>query len=461
MLHYALPRRAGIEKEFVVVGAGVAGLTFAYQALKDGQRVTVVERNDHVGGLARSFRYGEFTYDVGPKRFHTDDREVLDYLLEILEDDYLVVGRSSAVHLFGRYFPWPLDSRALFRLPIPVMLSSGFDLLRRRSPADPDSFSEYTRSRYGETLYRLFFKPYTEKFLQIPCEEVHVDWARTGINRAVIDNRVKSETLIDLVRSVLLPRPVDTKFMYPSHGGFGTFCDKLAERVRALGGKIRFGTSVASVRSEAGAIGELELTDGTRLRPHYLIWSGNLLYLARLLGAPPPRLRYLSTVLFNLELAAEVREKEQWIYYGGTDTVLSRVTITKEMAPYMSPPGKTGLCVEVTCFESDKIWREPEPLIPEIQADLVRLKLVRSAEDYQRVHLERVRDTYPVYDLRYKESFSTAARMAKPFGNLRLLGRTGAYWYNNSDHSMKMSLALARHVLRGAPMAEKEAFFHA
>jgi protoporphyrinogen oxidase len=445
----------------VVVGAGVAGLTFAYQALKEGHRVTVVERNDHVGGLARSFRYGDFTYDVGPKRFHTEDQEVLDYLLEILQDDYLVVGRSSAVHLFGRYFPWPLDSRALARLPLRVMFSSGFDLLRRRPPADENSFTEYTRSRYGDTLYRLFFKPYTEKFLQIPCEQVHVDWARTGINRAVIDNRVKSETLVDLVRSVLLPRPVDTKFLYPSYGGFGTFCEKLARRASELGGTLRLGTTVTALSSAKGAIEEVLLTDGTRIRPHYLVWSGNLLYLARLLAAPPPQLRYLSTVLFNLEVGAEVLEKEQWIYYGGTDTALSRVTITKEMAPYMSPPGKTGLCVEVTCFEGDDVWRDPERLIPEIQADLVRLKLVRSAQDYQRVHLERVRDTYPIYDLRYKESFAAAARLAKPHGNLRLLGRTGAYWYNNSDHSMKMSLALARHVLKGAPMAEKEAFFHA
>lgn len=81
------------EKDFLVVGAGVAGLTFAHTVLKEGQRVTVVERNDVVGGLARSFQYGDFIFDVGPKRFHTEDKEVLDFLLEILGDDYIVVDR--------------------------------------------------------------------------------------------------------------------------------------------------------------------------------------------------------------------------------------------------------------------------------------------------------------------------------------------------------------------------------
>lgn len=445
--------------EFAVVGAGVAGLTFAHSVLEEKRTSLVVERNDFVGGLARSYQFGDFWFDVGPKRFHTEDQEVLDFLLSILGDDYIVTDRSSAVHLFGRYFPWPLDHRALFRLPFSVMVSAGLDLLKRRPPADEHSFTEYTRSRYGETLYQLFFKPYTEKFLQIPCEDVHVDWAKTGINRAVIDKRVKTETLFDLVRNVLLPRPVVTKFLYPSYGGFGTFCEKLAERVRGQGGELALETTITGIRTDGDRVKEVTLSDGRHFQPEYLVWSGNLLSLARLLEQEPPAIRYLCTVLYNIEVDADVLEHEQWIYYGSRDTLLSRVTITKEMAPYMSPPGKTGLCVEVTCFQGDDAWENPDALIPRIKSDLVRLKLVRAEEDFGAVHVDRVRDTYPIYDLKYRESFAAASKMVKPFRNLKLLGRTGAYWYNNSDHSMKMSLHMAQHLLRGAPMEDKEALF--
>jgi protoporphyrinogen oxidase len=445
--------------DFVVVGGGVAGLAFAHAVLGAGKSAAVVERNDHVGGLARSFRYGEFLFDVGPKRFHTDDPEVLSFLLSILGEEYLVVDRSSAVHLFGRYFPWPLDQRALVRLPLRVMLSAGFDLLRRKPPADENSFTEYTRSRYGDTLYRLFFKPYTEKFLQIPCETVHVDWAKTGINRAVIDKRVKTESLFDLAKNVLLPRPVVTEFLYPSRGGFGTFCEKLADAVRGRGGAILLSNTVKAIEVASGRITEVALADGSTIRPGHLVWSGNLIALAKLLGKEPPAIRYLSTILYNLELKKPALQKQQWIYYGGRDTVLSRVSITTEMASYMAPPGTTGLAVEVTTFEGEGPWPEPESLTAQILDDLVRLKLVGSKDDFGPVHIERVRDTYPIYDLRYKESFAAASRMVKPIENLKLLGRTGAYWYNNSDHSMKMSLHLARHLLAGAPMKEKEALF--
>ncbi len=447
------------QKDFLIVGAGVAGLTFAHSVLGEGKTALVVERNDHVGGLARSFRYGEFFFDVGPKRFHTEDPEVLSFLLSILGDEYLVVDRSSAVHLFGRYFPWPLDQRALFRLPFRVMLSAGLDLLRRKPPADENSFTEYTRSRYGDTLYRLFFKPYTEKFLQIPCESVHVDWAKTGINRAVIDKRVKTDSLFDLVKNVLIPRPVVTEFLYPSRGGFGTFCEKLSGAVRARGGGVVLENTVTSLSLGGDRVLEVALADGRKIEPGYLIWSGNLGALAKLLGKAPPPLRYLSTVLYNIEVEAEVLQKEQWIYFGGRDTELSRVSITTEMAPYMAPSGKTGLCVEVTGFEGEGAWRDPEALVPRLLEDLVRLKLVVAKKDFGAVHIERVRDTYPIYDLRYKESFALASRMVKPLSNLKLLGRTGAYWYNNSDHSMKMSLSLARHLLAGAPMKDKEALF--
>ncbi len=448
-----------LDPDFLVVGAGVAGLSFARTVADEGRSTVIVERNDHIGGLARSYRYGDFWFDVGPKRFHTEDEEVLAFLHSVLGGDHIVVGRSSAVHLFGRYFPWPLDHRALFRLPFKVMVSSGLDLLRRSQSQDENSFTDYTRSRDGDTLYRLFFKPYTEKFLQIPCEDVHVDWAKTGINRAVIDKRVKSETLFDLVRSVLLPSAVDTKFLYPSYGGFGTFCEKLSEQVAERGGEILLENTVRAIDTDGGKVVSVELADGRRLRPRHLVWTGNLKALARLLGHDPPPLRYLSTILYNMEIDADVLQREQWIYYGGQDTVLSRVSITNEMADYMAPTGKSGLCVEVTGFEGKGHWENPDALIPELQSDLVRLKLVRSRADFSNVHVERVRDTYPIYDLDYKRSFAEASAMVKPFENLKLLGRTGAYWYNNSDHSMKMALDMARHLLKGTPMQAKEALF--
>jgi len=446
-------------KSAVIVGAGVAGLTLGYLLRKQEWEVTLIERGKTVGGLAQSFQYGDFIFDVGPKRFHTDDKEVLAFLYEILQGDYLTVPRSSSVYMFGRYFDWPLNSKALFKLPPSVMVRAISDLIRKREVQNNESFSEYTKSRYGNTLYQLFFKPYTEKFLRVPCEQVHVDWAKTGINRAVIDKRIRSESLLDLVKTVLLPQPVKTEFIYPSYGGFGTFCKKLEAKLLQMGARIFLNTTPARLELSPGAIQGLLLTDGTRLQPDYLIWSGNLLNLAQLLGQPAPEIKYLSTICYNLEVKGDPLQRAQWIYYGASDLLMSRVSITKEMAPYMSPEGMTGLCVEVTCLEGDDVWRNPEKLVEQIKKDLQQVRLVSDPSAILAIHIERVRDSYPIYDLQYRKNFSKASKIAKPFKNLKLLGRTGAFWYNNSDHSMKMSMDMAEHLLHGHTMAEKDEYF--
>ena len=81
--------------DYIVVGAGPSGLTFAYQALKSNKKVMILERDSRVGGLAKSYNYNGNIFDTGPKRFHTDDPIVQDFLKEIMSMD--VIGRSTKV----------------------------------------------------------------------------------------------------------------------------------------------------------------------------------------------------------------------------------------------------------------------------------------------------------------------------------------------------------------------------
>jgi hypothetical protein len=90
--------------------------------------------------------------------------------------------------------------------------------------------------KYGETLYRTFFKPYTQKFLRWDIEDIHSDWATTGINRSVIDKRIKTSTLFDIFKLLLLPPKVETEFLYPAYGGFGGFYDILLKRCQRFPG---------------------------------------------------------------------------------------------------------------------------------------------------------------------------------------------------------------------------------
>src|ERR1700753_3357789 len=97
--------------DYAVVGAGPSGLTAAYQLLKAGRRVVLIERQARIGGLAKSYNYSGHIFDTGPKRFHTDDPHVLAFIQEITQGHINEIGRSTKVFFADRYLQWPLTSQ--------------------------------------------------------------------------------------------------------------------------------------------------------------------------------------------------------------------------------------------------------------------------------------------------------------------------------------------------------------
>lgn len=443
----------------VIVGAGVAGLTLGYLLSHAGKSVVLVEKEDRVGGLARSYRYGDFTFDIGPHRFHTDDQEVLRFIKEVFEKDHTVIRRRSGVYMFGKYFDWPLGSSSLFKLPPIIMVKAFVDLLSKYKVTDPDSFTEYTISRYGKTLYKAFFEFYTEKFIHIPCTDVHVDWATAGINRAVIDKRVKSNNLFDLVKGVLLPQKVDTDFLYPSEPGVDHFCEKLAAGIIERDGKIYKDTEVSQISTADGIITEVALTNEEKIPVETLVWSGEIHSVARMLGLGPYPLRYLSMVCYNVAVKGEVNQTYQWIYYGDKRTTINRVTVPHLFNARNIPEGYSGINVEVTCFEGDQTWQHPEIHLPVVRKDIMGSKLISNGKSIEEIWMEKVRNTYPIYDLHYKKNLSVAMNDLEGIKNLLMLGRCGTFWYNNMDHSMKMAMDYADHLITGKEIAGKEVYF--
>ena len=435
---------------YVVVGAGVAGLTLAQELTRHGCRVTVVERNDVVGGLGRTWHYGDFHFDLGPHRFHTDSPRVEAYIRTVLASEVVEIRRTSGARMFGRIHPWPLRPAVLLSLPPTVMARCAYDLLRRR-PRPGESFESDVLNRYGPTLYELFFRPYTTKFLFHDPSALHRDWARAGVNRAVIDKRASAESLWSLLRTTLLPKPVETTFLYTAHG-VGRFSEKLTAAIRGRGGTVLLNRRVSGLDAENGRIVAV-VADGERLDCDAVVWTGPITEASRLLGLPPVDLQFLSTIFYNLEVAAPFRLPYQWTYFGG-DEVFSRVSAPAAFAPTMAPPGASSLCVEVTCREGDERWAEPGALTGAIVADLVRTRALDRADHVRQIHIERVRNTYPIYKLNYLRELQLALKSLSRFSNLLMAGRCGRFWYNNMDHSIGQALTMADHVLRGARLSQ-------
>ncbi len=419
----------------VVVGGGVAGLTLAERLLKSDPQaeVVVIEREDAPGGLARSFVVDKYDFDIGPHRFHTFNSDVDDYLKEILQDSYVEIARKSSVYMAGNYRNWPLTLFSVLGLPFPVLFRSFLDLFNKPKIPHIKSFADFIRVRYGNNLYNFFFSAYTKKFTGIDAEELHVDWAQAGVNRAVIDKRVKADSLLSLLKGMLLPKPVETKFYYPSKGGIQTFCDMQVERIKESGGKVLLNTSVKNLVKDGGKVTGVILENAEVVNADIVYWTApiTLLY-------PEAKLSFINTLIVNIALSEEVEQNDyQWCYFGQEELIFSRLTIPRNFRKDCVPQGKDSIIVEITCDSQNEMWKNPESVKDRLLKDLASVDALGSGT-VEFIDWRKIPETYPIYGLDYKEKLSS---LDVPDG-LNLIGRSGSFWYNNMDHSIAQSLSI-------------------
>ena len=147
--------------QVIIVGAGVSGLTAGYLLARKGFKIVVIEKEDRVGGLARSFYYDNFFFDIGPHRFHTDDKAVQAFVEEVLGENKIVLPRSSGVWMFEAYHDWPLNWEIIFKLPPLVIIKIIFDLFTR-STIKENNFEDYIINNMAEP-YIMFSLSLTRK----------------------------------------------------------------------------------------------------------------------------------------------------------------------------------------------------------------------------------------------------------------------------------------------------------
>ncbi len=438
----------------VVVGAGVAGLVTAHLLAEAGAEVVVIEKQPVIGGLARSWVYDDqYVFDCGPHRFDTTNPNVAAYLERVLTEGGTFFPRKSEVFFKGSYYSWPIKPQNLLQLPKDIAARAFVDLtVNGMKEYGSDTFEQYILRQYGPTLYEHFFRGYSEKFLGIHPRDTHSDWAKVGINRAILDDKAQMQNLFQLLKSTLLQFDKKTQsFLYPKHGMHEAWT-----RVEALiykhGGRIITGTG-AVLEGGNGRV-DAVVAGKERFEPSVVVWTAPITLATQQLELPKPALNYLGLLLFNVMVAEDCPRDYQWCYYGAQELLINRVSIPRFFSPATCPPGTTGYCCEVTCMEGDERWLHAERLTDWIIDDLVKVGLVSARHKVVDVRVERVAESYPIYRQDYPEQLDAARRGLARFNNLHLAGRTGLFWYNNMDHSMENAIQLSARLLREAGVAE-------
>lgn len=439
-------------KNIVIVGAGIAGLTTAYQLIEAGYNITVVERDDAVGGLSRTYKDKDFAFDSGPHRFYTKNPEVIDFIKDILGDDYLSMKMTSSVYLLGQYYDWPLSMKVVLKLPFKVMASAAIDMigLLFKKPKPVDTYSEHILQKYGKTLYKIDFDPYTAKFAKIPTNELHSDWAKAGVNRAVINEKVKMDSLFDVVKNTLFPQKENITIIYPNEG-ISVFSEVLKKRIEERGGRVLLNTVPTHFAYENKKINQITLSNGEIIdNVDHVVWTGSINEATNLLHLPKKELEYLNIITYNVKLKGKPKMKDQWIYYVDDDLVFNRLYNTVQFSPYKAPSGYYGLCVEVTCRNDSSLMSAPESIYGQVISDLKKVRLIDSDEEIVGISHQLLYQAYPIYKVNYRTELRKAFDdINNCADNLTLAGRNGLFWYNNMDHSIENAFDTVKNIKQG------------
>jgi protoporphyrinogen oxidase len=294
------------QKEAIIIGAGPAGLTAAYELLLHTDiRPVIFEQTEHIGGISMTVNHGGNRIDIGGHRFFSRSTTVMDWWAGILPlqgaparddrllgravplsplpgapdpevSDRVMLARSrlSRILFQRKFFDYPLalSLRTIAQLGAGQMGQIGASYVAAKlRPIRPEaSLEDFLINRFGRGLYRTFFEDYTQKVWGVPCRNISKEWGEQRIKGLSI-----RKALFDAARNFvsrdgsLAQRKTETslirRFLYPKLGP-GQMWEQVALLVEQRGGQIHRRHEVVGLRISAGKAVEVCVTDHTANR---------------------------------------------------------------------------------------------------------------------------------------------------------------------------------------------------
>lgn len=447
-------------KDVLILGAGPSGMAAAFELHRVGTSFMVIEKTDQVGGLAKTFQYGEFRTDIGPHRFFSQNKYLYDFIEELLGEHWIKVDRLTRFHIDGKFFLYPVELKnALLNVGPYKVLKILYDYLLQRIrriylKREPLSFEEKVIWDFGRSLAELNMINYTEKIWGLPCSEISPDWSK---------QRIKGLSMVEMIKKAFLkskdgPKTLVDQFCYPD-SGTSLIYEKIKERISGKG-VIRLNSFPVKITHLDDRIAEVITDiagDKQTVKTEYVISSIPITELVNLLQPKAPlevleaagNLRFRSHVSLFMTLNKPSVFADQWLYFPDKKIPFGRIMEPKNFSKKMAPEDKTSLLVEFFCWENDKIWNAGKQLLSELCIEWLEKLGFISGKEVMDCFIHKEKDAYPLYDLKYKEHLGKVKDYLMQFKNLQIIGRAGSFRYNNQDHALEMGIMAARSIIEG------------
>ncbi len=446
--------------KIAVIGAGPAGITAAYElskAIPAGKisQLDVYEISPQVGGLSKSIKLWNQIVDLGPHRFFSQDIRVNKLWLEVVEGNYDIVNRQTRIFYKNNFFDYPLKpGNALRGLGFFEAARCVLSYIWQRifPVKDTGTFESWVTQRFGKRLYQIFFKTYSEKLWGIPCDQLDSDFA---------SQRIKKLSLFEAIKNAIIQGKMNKhktlvdQFAYPVKGT-GWVYEKMSEKIQDNGGKVHLNTGIEKVETSGMVVKNIILTNGKKLEYDHVVSSMPISLLVRNLSETPNHIRELAnslkfrnTILVYLKIKRDDLFPDQWLYIHSREMRTGRITNFRNWLPELYGNEKDSIiCLEYWANFDEEEWKMNDTeLIETAKSDIISAGFAYD-DEIKDGRVVRIPRCYPVYFKDYKKILGPVEDYLGSIENLHVIGRYGAYKYNNQDHSIIMGIFAAENILK-------------
>ncbi len=434
-------------------------MSAAWRLSQLGYPVTVLEKDTAVGGMGKTITVGRYAVDYGPHTFHIRDTEesraIHNAIRPLFGEDPLILTRGTRVLLHGKEYIYPLEMLQVLTGVSPLLAARIiFDYLTATikstfAPAKKEhSFEEWGVRNLGRTLYDLCFGLYSARVWGLPTSQISSKQAQ----------RVAKLNLKNIIlRTVGIkadPTTYFTKYMYPRQG-ISVLFENMATEVCKSGNHIFLESPVVRLERDGDRIARVVYSRDGREQAIECDGVLSTLPLPALVGMITPalsasvaqhaaKLRYRSLKLIYITLKRPRLTDYHWVYLLDDHFRVNRMSEQKNVSPDMVPADRTILCIELSCWRDEAVWKASDEEIFRIALkDLMKMGYGVTEADVEDYYIADIATAYPVYELNFEDHLIPVLEGVHAVPNLLTLGRHGLFLNNSMDDNVLLGMKVA------------------
>ncbi len=407
-----------VKPKVFVLGAGMSGLVVAYEFLRKGFDVTVIEKLEIPGGLSRTHRFNDIYIDAGPHLFHTSNEDIVSYWKSLFSDIFLTPSLFGKNFIDGKYYDYPLTEETLANLPDDVQSK----IEKERNDLDPanlqsaKSYKDYINALAGPTLQGIFFEDYPKKLWGIQTSELSSNWAPRRIE----------------IRKKKKPFHA-TQWCGVAKFGCGQVMERLAEKVIDLGGEIQFSTMVNGFKVNGSRIDSIETNQKViKLNEDDLIVSTLPITVNSQFLDISCKLGFRSVKLVSIVIIGDdpLPEDADWLYFKDPEIIFHRAGLQTRFSRHGIPDKNHILCCEIAYSDGDHISDMSESILTDkVLSDLKKVKIIDENSVILKTYVMNLGPVYPAYYLGYEEVLQSVKSQIDKFQNFYYTGTLADFSY--------------------------------